>query len=47
MEYDDELNDEEERDYKKSFQQQSVPEKKELPKRSTRGLRMNALVGKA
>ena len=47
MEYDDELNDEEERDYKKSLQQKVVQEKKELPKRSTRGLRMNALVGKA
>ena len=39
MEYGDELNDQEERDY--------AAEKKELPKRSTRGLRMSALVGKA
>ena len=51
MEYDDELNDEEERDYKKSLQSKNkeivVVEKKELPQRSTRGLRMSALVGKA
>jgi hypothetical protein len=39
MEYGDELNDQEEKDYAK--------EKKELPKRATRGLRMSALVGKA
>ena len=47
MEYDDELNDQEERDYKKELTRQAIPEKKELPKRSTRGLRMNVLVGKA
>ena len=44
MEYGDELNDAEERDYKKSIQKK---EPYELPKRSSRGLRMNALVGKA
>lgn len=47
MEYDDELNDNEERDYRKSLQENQIQQKKELPKRSTRGLRMNALVGKA
>lgn len=49
MDYDDELNDEEERDYKRSLQIKKpiIAEKKELPQRSTRGLRMNALVGKA
>ena len=42
--------DQEEKDYKQSLQKQREPivfEKKELPQRSTRGLRMSALVGKA
>lgn len=43
MDYDDELNDQEERDYKRELQNKQY----ELPKRATRGLRMQALVGKA
>ena len=46
MDYDDELNDQEERDYKKELVAKNQ-QKYELPKRSTRGLNMQALVGKA
>jgi hypothetical protein len=48
MDYDDELNDQEERDYKKELlETRKIQQKYELPKRSTRGLNMQALVGKA
>lgn len=56
MDYDDELNDQEEKEYRKEFLNKKREEKKaaqvqpmvkELPKRATRGLRMTALVGKA
>ena len=64
MDYDDELNDEEEKDYKKELigsdaseeveeemeeesEESIIPEPKLLPQRSTRGQRMNLLVGKA
>lgn len=46
MDYGDELNDQEEKDYKAELLKQSQI-KKDLPKRATRGLRMSALVGKA
>lgn len=50
MEYGDEANDAEERDYKRQRIQEAATaaaQKYELPKRATRGLRMNALMGKA
>ena len=61
MNYDDELNDEEEKSYRRELIEKRRREKKErqeaelraamepkvLPKRESRGRRMNALVGKA
>ena len=61
MNYDDELNDEEEKSYRKELIEKRRRERQEreaaeraaamapkvLPKRETRGKRMNALVGKA
>ena len=59
MDYDDEMNDEEEKSYRKELIEKKRRERKEreaaaivqqpkiLPKRETRGKRMNALVGKA
>lgn len=57
MHYDDELNDEEEKSYRRDLLEKRRREKKELedmlkqpkvlPKRESRGKRMNALVGKA
>ena len=61
MDYDDELNDNEEKDYrreliqkrkserrdKERLQREKASEPKVLPQRSTRGKRMNALIGKA
>ena len=61
MDYDDELNDDEEKQYRKDLIEKRKAERRErerlereaaaqpkvLPKRATRGQRMNALVGKA
>ena len=61
MDYDDELNDNEEKNYRQELMQKRKSERREkerlewekanepkvLPQRSTRGKRMNALIGKA